>query len=301
MSDAHAKTPADLGRAREQFLELVAALRPELHRYCARLVGSAVEGEDLVQETLARAFYALSMTTEMPPLRPWLFRIAHNTAIDFLRRYEHKHVVTRPDLDDAAAALAEEPTDPAILRAALASFLALPVQQRSAVILKDVLGHSLEETADTMATTVPAVKAALFRGRATLRSTTAEPPAHVARPAARPDEAAERQRLQHYVALFNARNWDGLRALMAEECRLDLVAKAARRGAAVQEYFSRYSGHPEARLAVGTVEGRPCLLFMAHEGAPPSYFILLEWQGERVSFIRDFRYVPYIAAELALQ
>ena len=76
-------TPATLAQAREQFLGLVESVRPELHRYCARLTGSVIEGEDIVQETLAKAFYAMSQTLEVPPLRPWLFRIAHNTAIDF--------------------------------------------------------------------------------------------------------------------------------------------------------------------------------------------------------------------------
>jgi DNA-directed RNA polymerase specialized sigma24 family protein len=64
----------------------VSGVRPELHCYCARLTGSVIEGEDIVQETLAKAFYALSLSPEVPPLRPWLFRIAHNTALDFLRR-----------------------------------------------------------------------------------------------------------------------------------------------------------------------------------------------------------------------
>lgn len=295
MNDASNRLGPEIGQAREQFLALVAAIRPALHRYCARLVGSVVEGEDLVQETLARAFYALSLRTDLPPLRPWLFRIAHNTAVDFLRRYEHRYVA--PHADPEVLAASEEPLEPPVLRAALASFLTLPVAQRSAVILKDVLDHSLEETADTMATTVPAVKAALSRGRAALRDQLqpARPPSHPK------GDPAERLRLQSYVAMFNARNWDGLRALMAEECRLDLVAKAARHGAEVSGYFARYATDPNAHLALGSVEGQPALLFLPKAGQPPAYFILLQWNGDRVALIRDFRYVSYIAQEAALE
>ena len=77
------QTPANFAEAREQFLAIVDGVRPELHRYCARLTGSVIEGEDIVQETLAKAFYALSLSAEVPPLRPWLFRIAHNAAHRF--------------------------------------------------------------------------------------------------------------------------------------------------------------------------------------------------------------------------
>ena len=132
--------PPELGLARERFLELVSEVRPELHRYCARITGSAVDGEDIVQEALARSFYAMSLATEIPPLRPFLFKVAHNMAIDFLRRYEKKHVEPSADIDETAGA--EAPMDPEVLRAALGSFLDLPIAQRSAVILKDVLGPS---------------------------------------------------------------------------------------------------------------------------------------------------------------
>jgi RNA polymerase sigma-70 factor (ECF subfamily) len=86
------EVPAELPLAHDRFAALVADLRPELHRYCSRLVGSAIDGEDVVQESLAKAFYALSLSPEVPPLKPWLLRIAHNTAIDFLRRYERRFV-----------------------------------------------------------------------------------------------------------------------------------------------------------------------------------------------------------------
>src|ERR1700753_2923322 len=105
------ETPKALADAREQFLTLVGDVRPELHRYCARLTGSVVEGEDIVQETLARALYALSMSPEIPPLRPWLFRIAHNAALDFLKSHAHKYTEPRAELEEVACA--EEPADPA--------------------------------------------------------------------------------------------------------------------------------------------------------------------------------------------
>src|SRR5204862_7310226 len=110
------ETPASIADAREQFLALVAEVRPELHRYCARLTGSVIEGEDIVQDTLAKAFYGLSLLVEMPPLRPWLFRIAHNTALDFLKSHGKKYVEPRADLDDVASF--EDKPDPAVVRAA---------------------------------------------------------------------------------------------------------------------------------------------------------------------------------------
>jgi len=139
------ETPSTLAQAREQFLGLVESVRPELHRYCARLTGSVIEGEDIVQETLAKAFYTMSQTLEVPPLRPWLFRIAHNTAIDFLRSRGRRQTEPSGEIDEIAAY--DAAPDPLIVRAALARFLTLPLTQRSAVVLKDVLGHSLEEIA----------------------------------------------------------------------------------------------------------------------------------------------------------
>jgi RNA polymerase sigma-70 factor, ECF subfamily len=68
------------------FLETVTQLRPSLHRYCARMTGSVMDGEDVVQEALFEAYRKLGQFDDSRPLKPWLFRIAHNRCIDFLRK-----------------------------------------------------------------------------------------------------------------------------------------------------------------------------------------------------------------------
>lgn len=275
----------DIARAREQFLSVVGELRPELHRYCARLTGSVIEGEDIVQETLAKAFYAMSLTAETPPLRPWLFKIAHNTAVDALRAHGRKLTDVTADLDDVAGY--DDAPEPLVVRAALARFVMLPLAQRSAVILKDVLGHSLEETAETMGTTVMAVKACLVRGRAALRR---EPDGDEAL------DASTRRNLERYASLFNARDWDGVRALVGDDCRLDLVSKSQRRGKQVAGYFGRYQGL-DVTLEVVRLEGALALAAHVDGDSAIAYFILLAFEDGRVASIRDYRYVPYIALE----
>jgi RNA polymerase sigma factor (sigma-70 family) len=277
--------PAAFGQAREQLLALVDHIRPELHRYCARLTGSVIDGEDIVQDTLAKALYALSMQTELPPLRPWLFRIAHNAALDFLKSHAQRFTEARDDLEDVMGS--DEAADPGVVRAALSRFVALPLAQRSALILKDVLGHSLEDVAETMTTTVPAVKAALARGRLKLREAEAS---------AASFDPAHRDELDRYAALFNQRDWDGVRALIGEDCRLDLVAKSQRRGKSVAGYFARYA-QEAVRLAVARLEGELVLAAFVPDRVTPAYFIQLAWDGGRVQAIRDFRYVDYVAQD----
>jgi RNA polymerase sigma factor (sigma-70 family) len=279
------ETPTAFADAREQFLAMVAGARPELHRYCARLTGSVIEGEDIVQDTLAKAFYALSLSAEVPPLRPWLFCIAHNTALDFLKSHGRKYTDVHAEIEEIAGF--EDRADPAVVRAALARFLSLPVTQRSAVILKDVLGHSLEETAETMGTTIMAVKAALVRGRRTLLEQ---------EPERAPLAAPTRADLDRYASLFNARDWDGVRALVGDDCRLDLVSKSQRRGKQVGVYFGRYEKE-DVSLRVLRLEGQLAFGAYVVGSNKPAYFILLTFEDGRVTSIRDFRYVPYIAAE----
>ena len=68
------------------FLETITQLRPTLHRYCSRMTGSVMDGEDVVQEALFEAYRNLDKFDDSRPLKPWLFRIAHNRCIDLLRQ-----------------------------------------------------------------------------------------------------------------------------------------------------------------------------------------------------------------------
>jgi RNA polymerase sigma-70 factor (ECF subfamily) len=279
-----------MAEARARFMDLVADVRPELHRYCARMTGNVFDGEDIVQDTLAKAYFALTEMYEPPPIRAWLFAIAHNTAMDFLRRYDHKHVDLVANVPDIAGA-EDAPPDPDLVETALTAFVSLPPVQRSAVVLKDVLGHSLEETAATMGSTVQAVKGALVRARANLaRAATSTPSA----------SGEELKNLKRYADLFNARDWDGLRALLGEEARLDLVNRSQRRGSATAEYFSRYAeitATEDLRTEVGRADGVPVIAIYRPGSEQPFNFIRLKWEHGLVAHIRDFHFVAYIARE----
>ena len=284
---------------RAELLALAGELRGELHRYCARLMGSVIDGEDVVQDTLARALVALDDVEETPQLRPWLFRIAHNRALDLLR----SRAVRKAEPIEAAIDIADEANpDPMevlmrqeAVETAVSRFAELALLQRSVVILKDVLDESLKDIADLLDLTVDAVKAHLARGRARLREINAQA-ATLAD--ARPVSAA----VARYVALFNAQNWDGLRALLADDVKLHQSTYPLRVGAAdVGMFFTIYAKFEGVKLAPAWVEGREVIaVFENSDGTKPSYFMWLEWRDGRISFIRDYRYARYIVKDAQL-
>lgn len=287
-----------MAQGREELVALMAAMRPRLHRYCARMMGSAFDGEDVVQDTLAKAAQAMSSAIAIERPESWLFSIAHHTALDALR-HRRRQAVRRSETDLAGLAdprgNAEARVDAAT---SLAAFMPLSPVQRSCVVLMDVLGHSLAETGVILGVSVAAVEAALHRGRIGLKGRMRLPDGPV--PIVTDEE---RQRLRAYADRFNASDFDALRALLAEDVRLDLVNRTRLAGRKdVGVYFGRYGESTDWRLAPGTAERRPALL--VSDPADPTvaitYVVLLDWAGETIAKIRDFRFAPYIAESLAV-
>ena len=281
-----------------RFLALVAAIRPELHRYCARLTGSVIDGEDVVQEAIAKAHGALDSLNSRAALRPWLFRTAHHCALDSIRGRVSR---AAEPLEHALNLADENALDPfeQLMRAeaiatAITRFVELPTMQRSAVVLKDILGHSLSDIAETLDVSVDAVKAYLARGRVRLREINARRPANSTAGTHRPENL-------RYVELFNRRDWDSLRALLAADARLHQATHPPRFGADVGMFFTIYARTKGIRLAPAWLEGRDVIAeFEQGSDDRPHHIMQLEWRDGRIVSIRDYRYVPYIIAEADL-
>ncbi len=276
----------------EAFSRLLGELRPKLHRYCARMSGSVIDGEDIVQEALMKAIDSFPAAGPLANPEGWLFRIAHNSALDFLRRRARQNAAYSgedPDMIIDPQNLVEQRQ---VAAASLRTLMRLPVAQRSTVVLMDVLGYSLDEIAGMMETTVAAVKAALHRGRANLRDL-ADAPADLSPPVM---AEADRARLSAYVARFNARDFDAIRDMLTDDVRLEVVATTRLRGKReASTYFTNYSSRSDWQFSPGLVEGRAAIV-ARDPGDPagaPTYFVLLEWEGARVSAIRDFRHACY--------
>ncbi len=272
----------------DEFEDCLKALRPRLHRYCARMTGSAVHGEDVLQDSLVKALRARVEGAAVDNLEGWLFRIAHNTSLDFLRGRSRNTVVPITE-DLEAAPIAEND----IVAISFQTFLRLPELQRCAVILKDVLGHSVDEIADIAACSPAAAKSALQRGRAQIRLLAAAPE-DTRLPLM---SASDRRKINAYVDLFRSGDFDAIRAMLADDVKLDLVNRLQWQGRdKISPYFTRYAEETKWRFAFGAVEGQPAMLVF-DSTCPmerPAHFVLIDWSESRIIEIRDFLFAPYV-------
>lgn len=268
------------------FATLVTDLRPRLYRFCARMAGSAVEGEDILQEALLKAMQAFPGPGALGQPEAWLFRIARNAALDHLRRRLRAQSMLVPQDDEILADPVDAIDQRQIASLGLGAFMALSPAERGCVILMDVLGYSLREIAQIMETGVQAVKASLHRGRQKLRAGIAEPDGSpdIEPPAL---NQRERDRLAFYVDRFNARDFDAIRDLLAEDVRLDMVARTRFDGkGATSRYFGNYAGLADWRMVLGLADDRPAVLL--ERAGKLTNFILVTWSDGKISAIRDF-------------
>src|SRR3954468_24200385 len=160
----------DLVRAGNEpaFEAIVARYRRPLLRYCGGIL-SGGRAEDAVQQTFVKAYDAMRRDHGELKLRPWLYRIAHNTALNGLRDRSLQDQPLDPQLDGV------ERPDQAVerrqgVREALAAVEALPTRQRDAIVLRELEGRSYEEIAGALGVTGGAVRQLLSRARTTLRT-----------------------------------------------------------------------------------------------------------------------------------
>jgi len=271
------------------FLETIAQLRPRLHRYCSRMTGSVLDGEDLVQDALFEAYRKLNQFDDSRPLSPWLFRIAHNRCIDFLRRRGARHVA------EANAAVPDSvpgavPASLGIRPAIERLVLMLPPKERASVLLKEVFDYSLEEIAELIGSSVGGVKAALNRGRTKL-ATTPVPPM-----ISRTKNPEEIRVMQLYVERFNRRDWDGLRELISADAHLR-VADAFAGRLADSPYFSNYERWSMPwKLSVGQVDGETLAIILRHDVDTwiPYAAVRLNVTAQRIDRIVDYAHCPWM-------
>ena len=274
------------------FLETITHIRPSLHRYCSRMTGSVMDGEDVVQDALFQAYRRLDTFDDNRPLTPWLFRIAHNRCIDFIRsrevRQEAETAALEPDF-----VLPEVP--PVLNRAVEHLVLALPPKERASVLLKDVFDYSLEEIAELVDSTVGGVKAALNRGRSKLAS--------MPQPPTTPRAVdPEMSRLLHlYVDRFNRRDWDGLRELITADAHLRVADRFA--GTLTDApYFARYDAMTTPwRMSVGVVDGEPAVIGLRQDNGSwiPYSIIRVDFAGHLISRVVDYWHCPWVFSSVS--
>jgi RNA polymerase sigma-70 factor (ECF subfamily) len=291
--------------------------RPALTGHCYRMLGSVVDAEDAVQESMLRAWKGLDRFNEQSSLKTWLYRIATHVCLDTLSSADRRRIrpvassdtpgTVREDMTlaqlprehwvepipDALALPADAEADPAeraILResirlAFVAALQYLPPRQRATLLLTQVLGFSAAETAETLEMTVPAVNSALQRARATLDTRN---PAVVPRAL-----SAEQTRLvARYVAAFEQYDVAALTALLHEEATLsmppyDLWLQGHE---SIAKWLLSFGiGCKGSRLVpVDACGGTPAFAQYRDGGATPWALLMLELDGDRITSMTSY-------------
>jgi RNA polymerase sigma-70 factor (ECF subfamily) len=274
----------ELRQARHRFLQRTETVRPDLHRYCRALTGTVWDAEDLVQDTLLRAFAKLGEVNEqITNPKAYLLRIASHLWIDHFR---HSQAIAPEE-----PSLPRSPEQVMEIRDAAKQLLhCLPPQERAAIVLKEVFDLHLEEIATMLQTTVGAVKAALHRGREKLVTP------NFPRPLSPPSEAL----LDHFVEAFNARDLDRLAALLRTDAVGEVISMGTSHGrTAIRNsslYYSLFLERGEPRAERRLFLGEPIVVIwyaLSDPGVPVVRDVLRfeELEGQ-ITRLRFFAFCP---------
>lgn len=296
---------------------LLEQYRPALTGHCYRMLGSVVEAEDAVQDTLLRAWKGLEGFNQQSSLKTWLYRIATNVCLDSLASSDRRRIrpvestetpgvvtddMSLPQRDreywvepipDAMALPAVDQADPeerAILNesirlAFVAALQYLPPRQRAALLLTQVLNFSAAEAAAALEMTVPALNSALQRARATLDTRN---------PSVVPRElSAEQESLvAKYVAAFEQYDVAALTKLLHEDATLsmppyDLWLQGHEE---IAKWLLSYGiGCKGSRLVpVSACGGTPAWAQYRDGGATPWALLMLEVSGDRIASMTSY-------------
>jgi RNA polymerase sigma-70 factor (TIGR02960 family) len=318
-------TEQTLARARagdqEAFRELTDPYRRELQLHVYRIVGSAHDAEDLLQETLLAAWRGLDRFEERASVRAWLYRIATNRSLDArrasrrrpedlqrlpqaevgepTRRAEPIWLEPYPDVlfegiaDPAPGPEARYETKETIALAFVAGLQHLPPQQRAVLVLRDVLGFRAEEVAELLDSTAPSVNSLLRRARAAFESRL---PAVGRERAPLPNSKLEREIVGSFADAIEAGDIDTMVTLLTDDAWLTMPPEPweyqgpAAIGAFLRDREIR-RGRP-LRLVPTRANGQPafgCYLSVPDTGiARPRGVFVLTLGGDRISAITWF-------------
>jgi RNA polymerase sigma-70 factor (ECF subfamily) len=313
-----------IGRAQagdgQAFRELVEPYQRELQVHCYRILGSAQDAEDAVQETLLTAWRSLGGFERRSSLRTWLYRIATSRSLNALRATSRRPPMewpsrdveppepTRlgevawlepyPDLlladlpDDAPGPQARYEASEAISLAFITALQLLPPRQRAALILRDVLGFHTSEAAEMLQASEPSVASALKRARATLAQHL--PPGRQEAPPP-PHSPAEQRLVARLTRAFEESDVDGIVALLTEDAWLTMPPVPLEyqgRELAARFFTLVFGSGRRFRLIATRANGQPAFGVYVRDRYTPvlhaNGLIVLTLAGDRVSMINRF-------------
>ena len=284
-TDAPQLLVAAQGGDERAFVELTAAHRDALHAHCYRLLGSAHDADDALQETLLRAWRGIGRFEPRVPVAAWLYRIATNVCLRMIEQRSRRPSLTVAHLEPYADApsgrrLPADATSEAaesretVGLAFVAAMQLLPARQRAVLVLRDVLDWSAREVAELLDDSVAAVNSLLQRARARVAREYESPTVAVAHTPT--DARTEAAVMQRFVEAWEAVDIDALIALLADDAVLSMPPEDVRipGAAAVGAFFATapMEGRLDRiRLRAARANGQPALAAYAQDDAGGTY------------------------------